>query len=378
MIDACAMLQTLARRFVHFAEHDCIEDALYVALCRLLADRPQALELLLEAEPSQRKPNLLLAALHARVLAGGASALRPYYASAGGAREPDAALADALDAALRDEHDALVSLVAARSTQTNEIGRCAVLWPALIAAAARHGCGELALLDFGCSAGLNLGVDQYRYDYGDDRLGAWALPTAPRLTCRLVGGAALPHDVPPPRIVLRLGIDPAPVDVADNEQRAWLHACLWPGDRERTERLSSAVAIARRECWPVVQHADCTAAIEPWLDSLPSGVLPVVFSSFVLMYFERPALVRHIATMRSLAREREMLWLSAEGPGLPISDAPVPPPPRGIAGLADDELVRGSTWWLVDGDGDHCVARAHPHGRWMQWLGLGPRPPATR
>lgn len=371
-----AALQTLARRFEHFAAHDCTEDALYVALCRLLAQRPEALAVLLAAEPAQRKPNLLLAALHARVLAGGASALAAYFASVGGLRAPDENLGGALDAALRDEHDTLQQLVATRSTQTNEIGRCAVLWPALAVLATWHRRSDIALLDFGCSAGLNLGVDRYGYDYGDLSLGSDS-PAVPRIACRCIGGASLPPRTAAPRLVQRLGIDPAPVDLDDAAQRAWLRACLWPGDRERAARLSQAMTLARAERWPVRREADCTAAIGPWLDTLPAGVLPVVFSSFVLMYFERDARQQQIAAMRSLVSERGIVWLSAEGPGLGLADH-APPPPSGIDGLADAELANGALWWAVQRDGDHCLARTHPHGRWLQWFGIGAAPTSPR
>jgi hypothetical protein len=376
MHDDGAALQTLARRFEHFAAHDCTEDPLYVALCRLLAQRPAALTLLLAAEAAQRKPNLLLAALHERVLAGGAPALAPYYASAGGMRVPDPGLGAALDAALQDEHDALARLIATRSTQTNEIGRCAVLWPALAALATWHRRREIALLDFGCSAGLNLGVDRYGYDYGAVSLGGDS-PSAPRIACRWIGGAPLPPPAASPRIVQRLGIDPAPVDLDDEAQRVWLQACLWPGDRERAARLAQAVALARAERWPVRREADCTAAIGPWLDALGADVQPVVFSSFVLMYFERDARQRQIAAMRTLVRERGIVWLSAEGPGLGLGDD-APPPLHGIDELADGEIANGALWWAVQRDGEHCLARTHPHGRWMQWFGIGSAATAPR
>jgi hypothetical protein len=374
MIERDAALPTLSRRFEHFATHDCTGDPLYVALCRLLAERPDALALLLAAEASQRKPNLLLAALHARVLDGAARPLAPYYASAGGSRHPDAGLAVALDAVLDSEREALATLVAMHWTQTNEIGRCAVLWPALAALSAQHGDRAIALLDFGCSAGLNLGVDRYRYDYGAISLGATD-PVAPGIACRLIGGVPLPTQAP--RIAQRLGIDPDPVDVNDDAQVAWLQACLWPGDRERASRLEQAVALARAARWPVRREADCSEAIAPWLQTLPPGVLPVVFSSFVLMYFEPAARRQHIAAMRALAREHALVWLSAEGPGLGL-DGGAPPPPQGVAGLADAELATGALWWAVQRDGEHCLARAHPHGRWLQWFGFGAAADAPR
>ena len=52
---------------------------------------------------------------------------------------------------------------ATRSTQTNEIGRCALLLPAFGLVAAE--VGALAHLDVGTSAGLNLLLPRYRYRY---------------------------------------------------------------------------------------------------------------------------------------------------------------------------------------------------------------------
>ena len=61
---------------------------------------------------------------------------------------------------------AIEELVATRTTQTNEVGRCLALVPAL-AEVARATGGPLSLLEVGCSAGLNLRFDRYRLGYGD-------------------------------------------------------------------------------------------------------------------------------------------------------------------------------------------------------------------
>ena len=58
----------------------------------------------------------------------------------------------------------LLEVLNSRTVQTNEVGRSALLGPALTWAAA----GEpLQLIDVGCSAGLNLFCDRYRLDYGE-------------------------------------------------------------------------------------------------------------------------------------------------------------------------------------------------------------------
>lgn len=363
----------LARLFVHFADHEVTDDPLYTALCRQVAATPGLLALMQHAPPTQRVPNLLLAAVHERVLAGVDHALRAYFPSVGGSRMPDAALATAFDDFVAGQRAALCESLATRHTQTNEIGRCAVLWPALCALARRSGRTRLALFDFGSSAGLNLGVDAYRYDYGAFALGA-ATGDVPVIDCHLVGDrAALRRaTTDAPQIVERIGVDPAAVDVRDEAQVRWLRACLWPHDRVRLERFDRAVELARRRGDRVRRCDDCTAAIEPWLDGLPADVLPVVFNSWVLHYFEKTARRAHVETMRALVQHRGIAWLSAEGAHVVIADAP--PARGGDARVDDEQLAKGSLWWLVrprpgtPGVLATLLARSHPHGRWLQWL----------
>jgi hypothetical protein len=59
----------------------------------------------------------------------------------------------------------ILELLASRHTHTNEVGRSALLGCALTQAAARVG-ERLALVDVGCSAGLNLYCGHYLLDYG--------------------------------------------------------------------------------------------------------------------------------------------------------------------------------------------------------------------
>ncbi|HEY0956542.1 MAG TPA: DUF2332 family protein, partial [Roseateles sp.] len=203
-----APLADLLRRF---GREECTQEPLYAALCAEAAENDQAVALLAEAPPEQRKANLLLAALHERVLAGAAPGLATYYASAGGTRAPDAGLTDALDACLGHEWATLVEHLRHRATQTNEVARGAALWPALGAVAAATGAGELALLDLGCSAGLNLGVDRYALHYRRDD-GGWHARGAARdgraaeIESLWLGDAPLP-EAAAWRLAQRAGLD---------------------------------------------------------------------------------------------------------------------------------------------------------------------------
>ena len=352
-----------AAQFRQFAAVECPQDPLYVAICRAVAEAPALLALMDHAPPTQAKPNLLLAALHERILAGVEHPLAAYYPSVGGRRMPDATLpALLLDFAQR-EQPVLIAHLRHRSTQTNEIGRCAVLWPALQRIADLMGRPELALLDFGSSAGLNLGVDAYHYDYGDFSLGAAAATDLPAVLCEWRGQRLPPSGVPW-RLVSRQGLDLAPIDVHDAAATRWLRACLWPHDRERARRLDLALACARRANWPVVQADDGLAAVGRWLDEVPEGVQPVLFNSWVLAYFEPDALARFQAQVARWVLERGLVWLSAEAPTLR---------PPGLVLPAPDGSGESATLWTLQAAWQgrllqQALAWSHPHGCWLHWL----------
>ncbi len=353
-----------AEQFRQFAERECPHDPLYQAICRQVGASPDLLTLLGEAPPTQRKPVLLLAALHERVLAGVAHPLTAYYASVGGARAPDAELPALLLDFVAQQREFLLGSLRSRNTQTNEIGRCAALWPALQAIAARCGNPDLALFDFGSSAGLNLGVDDYRYDYGDFQRGTPAGAGRPLIQCEWRGEAAPPPEASGFRLVERLGTDLSPIDLQDELAVRWLRACLWPSERERATRLDQAIALARAASHRVQASRAGLDLLRDWLEQLPHGVQPVLFNSWVLFYFDREAWQSHVDAVAALVRERGLVWLNAELPSLhaPGLARPAAPPDEGSATL-------WSLQWAEAGELRHeALAWSHPHGRWLQWL----------
>ena len=334
-------LPQLLRRF---GRDECAQEPLYTALCELAADSPEALALLAEAPPEQRKANLLLAALHERVLAGAAPALAAYFPSAGGSRSPDASLAAALAACLSEQHVALLQHLRHGATQTNEVGRAAAIWPALGAVAAATGASDIALLDFGCSAGLNLGPDdvvlRYRSDDGTEQLrGAPADAARPEVACRWLGAAPPPEQPPRWRLVARHGLDPAPIDVNDPASLRWLQACLWPHDATRRKRLQRAARQLQALPHRLQQADDCIAAIAPWLASLPAGVQPVLLTSWVLYYLNDADLARLRATVDALSQRHGLAWLCGDLARLSAPDGPWPPEPLLPADLSASSLT---------------------------------------
>lgn len=407
------LVRSLQGKFDNFSRHDdAAGEPLYIALAAAAAATADWAGLLAAAPATQRSPTLWLAALQSRLLGrvarGDQPALADYYASAGGRRAPDAGLTPALGEFIDEEREALRELIATRSTQTNEIGRSVVLWPVLRRLAARAGRTRVALLDVGCSAGLNLGVDRWRYRYVDDVSGQPIAghfdrdrdrpedssdATLPHITCRVLPGAATPFDGqradardyadvwPRIDIVSRLGIDPKPVSVDDADAVAWLRACLWPHDASRRDRFDAAVAEARAQRWPVRASADTTAAVCDWLDGVPDDVLPVVFNSWVLAYFDADALRHHVEQLQRAIVRRHAVWVSAEPeslarrwwPGLPAPVLSTALSPSMSTSVQARELATATAWTVASADGRggvawHLAARSHAHGRWMQWL----------
>jgi hypothetical protein len=187
--------------YLRFAEDEVRDKSpLYYELLRGAASDPELIGFLLALPPEKRQPNLFLAA--ARHLFG---------------TPADWAQ---LRRRVLQAKDALRAVMLARSTQTNEPGRCAALLPVLT------GLPEpLALLEVGASAGLCLLPDFYAYDYGGAILASEAQRlTPPVFTCAI--NAATPVPTRPPRIVWRVGLDLNPVDLADPQRwPGWKHSC---------------------------------------------------------------------------------------------------------------------------------------------------------
>lgn len=394
------------RQWQQFADHAVADEPLYALLCRHVAEQPALLALMANAPPQQQRPNLLLAALHDLILRDHeegrlASALAHWYPSVGGHRDPcDPALGEALAAFANQHHAALAALIRQRPTQTNEVGRCAVLRPALTHLAAQHHL-PLALFDLGCSAGLNLWVDQHPLRYRDPPSSATS-PVAASSDEDATACTVLGVRQPPGRSIAletlreRAGCDPLLLDVQNNEDMRWLRACLWPSAPARQHRLEAAIALARRHMGvaTLTKTKDSLAALDAWLVRLPTDRVAVLFHSWVCAYFNDAELVAFGTAMRArlyeaaqrhaLGQGPAMVWLSAEDQPRteallsPIPLAEIPPEP-------DASEPANHTYWVctqAQGQGQapylehRLLARSHPHGRWLQWLDMEMPAPA--
>ncbi len=358
--------------FREFAAHAARKLPLYGHLARHLAADPEAAGRLALAPPVQAVPTLLFAAVHDALLAGDGDPLAAWY---GSLTDPPRPVGPGEDdpwphfrrLLLHDPH--VARDLRTRSTQTNEVGRCAALLPALAQIAADApgappgGSRPLGLVEVGSSAGLNLLLDRYGYRYEPE--GTEIDPSSPlTLTCTLRGELRPSLPVDPPPIASRVGLDLHPVDLSDPRQARWLVACQWPDQPERLHRARLAIALAHGDA-PRVVTGDAVDDLAPLVHAVGEHVLPVVFATWALAYLTEERQQAFLSELDRLGAERDLSLVFAEEPSF-APGLPIPPRPDGAPNGPATALVRVD--WRRGDRAARRLADLHPHGTWMEWL----------
>jgi hypothetical protein len=231
--------------------------------------------------------------------------------------------------------------------QTNEIGRSAALLPGFALIAAHTGL-PLATFEIGASAGLNRLWPHFRYELGGWRWGDVASPVTIHAEWR---GAAPPL---PARIEVaeQQACDIAPIDLNADGAALRLLSYVWPDQSDRLLRLRAAIELAQQRALRV-EAADALPWVQRALAPARPGRATVLYHSVMWQYMPpatREALSAAITAAGARAtREAPLAWLAFEPPN------------------ADAQMQLTLTLW--PGGLPRVLARAHPHGRWVEWLG---------
>lgn len=297
-------------------------------------------------EPSGTVVSLRYAgALHRLVLERKAPELALHYPSVGGTASVNEVW-PAAERATREHLDELRQLVQ-NPVQTNEVGRSAALYGALVMLG-----GPITLLEIGTSGGLNLRCDAFAYELEDGTvLGDRGSPV--RLHHPWTG--RIPIASAPPVLVSRNGCDPAPVDVATTSGRTTLISYVWADQVDRLERLRGAMQVAA-QVPAEVERSHALPFLERELAQLPADITTVVWHSLVWQYVdpvERAAINALFDEAGARATESSRL-------------ARVSLEPTRIGGGDFTFQVHVQTW--PGGERVH-VADALGHGPPVRWLG---------
>jgi len=324
--------ENVAQRYRQFADRECRGySQLYCELAVAVSEDPAILEFIATMPVTQ--PNLFFAAV--QFLTGPGD--MPTTASQ-------------LRELVRTRNHEIADVMRSHRTQTNEVGRCAILLPALPP-------GPLALIEVGASAGLCLLLDRFRYRLGSTALGETASPV--HLWCKTTGPVPVPTVVP--TIVWRQGLDANPIDAHDEEAVRWLLACVWADHPERRRRLECAIELAGAHP-PAVSAGDLVDDLPSILAGVPDDAQLVVFHSAVLSYVDSDRRRAFAEVLANASKQRDLVWLSNEAPGVLPEMTTLAPP------MNELRFLLGRTRFTNGQRRDELLALAHPHGADLTWL----------
>lgn len=363
-------LDSIRRRLRRFAAHEAAgQSPLYEHLALEAAEDDDIAGLLLTASGHDAHPTLLLAAAHRLLQADPIHPLSRYYPSLGGFDGVDNQTWPLFRQFLLDRVEPLREIMRSRFTQTNEVRRAAVLYPAM-ARVAEQVRSPLGVLEVGCSAGLLLGLDRFAYHYqlqGGEQFTAGPSKATVGLHCALslAEGAAVPKLPKKLAVGAKVGLDRAPVDIADEDELAWLEACVWADQPERIRLLRTAAAAQRKDP-PRLITGDAVTDLPAAAGEVPAHLPLVVFTSHVLAYLTPQRRTAFIAALREIAVQRSLWWVTVEA--YEASLRSVLPDRDELATDLMGQISLGLVHWQDRSVQAEVLATAAPHGQRMTWL----------
>jgi hypothetical protein len=253
---------------------------------------------------------------------------------------------EAFRAAVLQHADFVAAFVRERRVQTNEVQRCFALLPIFLTVA-RQAQRPLDLIELGCSAGLNLLWDRYRYRY---LAGTWGSGEA---GLELTGEerSPVPVEILDEAVTIRRrrGIDLNPLDMANDEHVRLLRVFT---ARHRQPRLLAAVEIARAQP-PELIAGDYLEVLPGMLEERDPSALTVVFQTLSTIYLSHEERERLRRIIDEAGAVGPLAWIST-------------PTPEEHGQRRGDYPIELALWPASEG---RIVARMENHGEWLEWVG---------
>ncbi len=144
------------------------------------------------------------------------------------------------------------------------------------------------------------------------------------------------------------GLERNPVDLANDDDRDWLRALVWPDQIERFARLDAALDVYQG-AKPEIRVGDALELLPEVLAQIPKGETLCVYHTLVTYQFS-PPMRRALDDLLTAAGLRRAVWrLSLEG-------------------TANNECPLRLRRYHDGTKEERVLAQAHPHGLWLEWL----------
>lgn len=336
------ILSTVAAEFFQHRERDYTGSSeLYRMLSGFVAADPSLLEI--ASFGTSPRPNLFLGAVHYLLMRSKAETLTKYYPSLHQPINTGDDLFPIFRSFCLSHKEELIQIVSSRTVQTNEVSRCAYLYPAFAVASAIVRHTPLALIDVGSSVGLHLLCDRYGYDYGSgmifgDKNSSVVIETELRGSSQpILGDMAL-------KVGSRFGIELQPISPYSSDDVSWLNALIWPEHEARRKLFYAAIDLLKQEKSSfTVFEGDAAEILPTLLSKVPSDEVPCVYQTHIWRQLSEPTKTKIIHILESSGRDRTIIFVSA---------------------LKQLRLYL----YAPSGDRHWTLANYEQHGRWLEWL----------
>ncbi len=340
----------VADEFRHASRVLFSDSALYRELSLRIADDPDLIAIAARARPGQSPVLLLFAAVHFDTLRGVDHELTGVYRDLRSSEIESERVWPLFLDYCRQGASSVSSFVAGSRVQTNELGRSLLLRLGVEWAAERLQPQRISWLELAASAGLNLTWDQFQMEFsrGSRRWQRGESESPIRLDCRFEGSETpVERRTVLPRVVERLGVDIAPVDLRAHDGPERLQAFVWADHWERLERLRRAIELFCQSAHSV-RFGDATQdLVRMCRDLRPDTTLCIGHTFLVSQLTEndRAALNEQLERV-SLDRELVRIFAEWEGEGTQL----------GVEHWRGGRRAERRT-----------LAHCHPHGHVVSW-----------
>ncbi len=334
----------LSQSFKNFAARECKGSSrLYEYLSLKIFEDNEMLELSSHSAVGQPVPNLFLAAIHYLLLSGTDHILKEYYPNVTKFPRPVEESFTHFKDFCQHYRDEIILILKNKLVQTNEIRRCAYLYPSFcfIYDKAKK---PLSLVEIGTSAGLQLLWDRYSYSYGKNEV--YGNPSSNvHLTAELRKGKAplLLQNSPP--VTSKIGIDLHVNDLSNNEDYLWLKSLLWPEHKERLEMFEKAAQLFNKNPVNLIE-GDGVSLLMEVVRQIPTDSVLCIFHTHVANQIPDELKKKLMENIKTIAAQRDVFHLYNN-----VWD---------IGKLHLDYFINGNEFNEIIGDTDG-------HGRWFDW-----------
>lgn len=334
----------LSLEFNVFAEMEYDEEKsfLYQFLSFKIAEDDDLLTLATNVRRGQPAPNLLFAAVHYLMLKGKDHPLKEFYPSMASQPKPVTDSFEYFKDFCMLYEEQIVKLLKSKLVQTNEVRRCAYLYP-IFCYIFRQVNKPLSLIELGTSAGLQLLWDQYSYSYGTEKIYG-NQHSRVHMTSEIRGNhqPVLLSESPP--VASRVGIDLHTNNLADAEDFLWLKALIWPEHADRLSMFEQSAKLFKKHKVDFLE-GDAVALLPNVVSKLPKTSVVCIFHTHVANQLSEDVKGDLLKKVEAIGQTRDVFHIYNN-----MWDGK----------LHLDSIIRGT-------QNAQVVGQADSHGSWFEW-----------